>query len=170
MTETGCKNLYGTCSFSVTTLVGAILAGTLAVAPASAQTSNTFTEFQTRCLTPMLEVRESDTTGLIRVSNEGAVEVWRAATEPWELRRAASGDSPQFCAIAGVGLGFEPYVWADAVVTRGEFVDVSDITDPNAPMIFQSTTLREPRIEVEIEMLSNGGCPCLTVIETNLES
>lgn len=157
MTKSGCKNLYGTCSFSVTTLVGALLA---ASTPASAQITNTFAEFQTRCLTPMIEVRDTDVSGLTRIPHRAAWESWVAEGADWELRRALPVAVIQYCAIRGA-FGAEVDGWAEAAIASGDWIRIDRV-----PETLQSTFLREPLIEVEI----NRTRPSLTVIETNLES
>lgn len=157
MTETGCMNLYRTCRFSVTTLVGLILLG---FAPSQAQATDSLAEFQTRCLTPMLEVRETDVSGLIRSPHRAAWETWRMDGAGWELQRALPGAIIQYCAINGP-FGTDVDDWAEAAVAAGDWVAID-----RTPQTLQSTFQREPLIEVEIDREG----PSLTVIETNLES
>lgn len=164
MTETGCKNLYRTCSFSVTTTVGAIVAlGALGLAaPAEAQIRDAFAVFQDRCLTPMAEVRESDTFGLLLVAADDDDEMWMAHFREWQLIRSTSEAVVQFCAVHGE-FGAEVDAWAEAAVASGEYIRIDRV-----PETLQSTTWREPLIEVEID---RDAVPMrLTVIETNLES
>lgn len=162
MTKTRCKTLYGTCSFSVTTRVGVFLAGMLALAPASAQTSDTFAEFQARCLTPMVDVRDTDVSGLTRVPHRAAWETWRLDDAQWEMQRALPEAVVQYCVINGP-FGGEVDVWVEAALGSGNYVAID-----RTPQTLQSTFLREPLIEVEIDR--DAERPSLTVIETNLES
>lgn len=155
MTEAGCKNLYGICSFSVTTLVATILAAAPAIA-------DTVEQFQARCLTPMIEVRETDISGLTRVPHRAAWETWRIEGADWELQRALPGAVVQYCSVHG-WFGAEVSDWADAMVASGDWVEIDRIR-----RTLRSTFLREPLIELEI--VHHRTRPTLTVIETNLES
>ena len=158
MIRTGCDNLYGKLGLPMAALVGAISTAV----PASAQTSDTFQAFQSRCLTPMLEVRESDVDGLTRVPHRAAWETWRMEGADWELQRALPGAAIQYCSIHGP-FGAEVTEWIDAAIASGDWIDL-DL--PRRTL--QSVYLREPVIEVEmVPHLTN---PQLTVIETNLES
>ncbi len=154
MTETGCKNLYGTCSFSITTFV------VLACA-ASAVSAGTFAEFEARCLTPMVEVRETGVDGLERIPHRAAWESWVPAEGDWELRRALPGAVVQYCAIIGEYTQAESEAWVETVVASGDYEVIE-----TEPLRLHSTFIREPVIEVEFDIL----VPSVTVIETNLES
>lgn len=131
---------------------------TLVAAPVSAGTS--WQAFETRCLTPMVEVRDTVTDGLTRIPHRAAWESWVPEDGDWELRRALPGAVVQYCAILGP-LGPEVDNWAEAAIASGDYTRIDRV-----PETLQSTFLREPRIEVEIDREA----PSLTVIETNLES
>ena len=68
----------------------------------------------------------------------------------------------QFCAIYGV-LTDEVGTWAEAAIASGDWVRID-----RTPETLQTTFLREPRIEVEIDRTATP--MSLTVLETNLES
>ncbi|MEX3017715.1 hypothetical protein [Gymnodinialimonas hymeniacidonis] len=173
MTETaapiGVKNLSFFCSDSVVTTgrtekrhglsLGAFAFGALMFsAPALA---GTLAEFEARCLTPMVEVRESDLSGLERIPHRAAWESWVPAEGDWELRRALPGAVVQYCAIIGDYTWEESGAWADAAVASGDYEVIE-----TEPLRLHSTFIREPVIEVEFDMT----VPSVTVIETNLES
>ena len=170
MTETtrgnGCKNLYRTCSFSVTTLVGAFLALTV---PVQAQTSDTFTEFETRCLTPMIEGSEIVTDGLSLVGAVRDRVMWSRNGSDILLVHSAPDQDTRFCVII-YEFGDEYATWIDTALASEDWERVE--TDPevwgNHAEVLRSTFLREPRIEVVIDR--DPVSPSLTVIETNLES
>lgn len=132
----------------------------LAISPAAAA-AGTISEFEARCLTPMVEVRESDLSGLERIWHRAAWESWVAAEGDWELRRALPGAVVQFCAIIGEFSLEESDAWVEAAVASGDYEVIE-----TEPLRLHSTFIREPVIEVEFDML----VPSVTVIETNLES
>lgn len=169
MTKSGCKNLYRTCSFSVTTLVAAVWGLIAAGGPASAQIEDTFRAFQARCLTPMIEVRASDTGGLTLGGEASDRQMWITDDQDWMLVNSTEEARAQFCVVIG-DFGAEVDGWIEAALTSGDWVRVeTDVEIWGAyAEILQSTTLREPRIEVAIDR--DAVTPSLTVIETNLES
>ena len=124
-------------------------------------TAGTIAEFETRCLTPMIEVRDSDTSGLALIEDMAGRETWIAAGHDWHLSRAAPDAVVQFCAIIGDYTLTESDTWAEAAVASGDYEVIE-----TEPLRLHSTFLREPVIEVEFDML----VPSVTVIETNLES
>ncbi|UWQ95571.1 hypothetical protein K3728_18245 [Rhodobacteraceae bacterium M385] len=159
MTESAVHILYTRGAHFVHTAAVAALA---LAAPASAQIEGGFEAFQARCLTPMLEVRETDVTGLTRVPHRAAWETWRPDDAAWELQRALPGAVVQYCAINGP-IEAEVAPWAEAAVASGDYIRID-----REPYTLQTTTLREPRLEIEID---REATPMhLTVIETNLES
>lgn len=159
MTETGGHKLYTLLIHPVHTAVAALL---LLASPAAAQIEGTFAVFQARCLTPMVEVRESDTIGLHLMVEGNGEEMWMAHFRDWQLVHSTPEAVVQFCAVYGA-FGVEVDVWADVAVASGNYIR----TD-REPETLQSTFLREPLIEVEID---RDAMPMrLTVIETNLES
>ncbi len=123
--------------------------------------AGTLAEFEARCLTPMVEVRESDLGGLERIWHRAAWESWVPAEGDWELRRALPGAVVQYCSIIGDYTHRESAAWAEAAVASGNY----EVID-SEPLTLHSTFLREPVIEVEFDLL----VPSVTVIETNLES
>ena len=132
----------------------------LAATTVTAAVADTFSEFEARCLTPMIEVRESDTSGLSLIEEMAGRETWVAAGQDWHLTQAATDAVVQYCAIHGA-FGAEVDDFAEAAIASGDWVRID-----RAPETLQSVFLREPVIEVEIDRA--GGS--LTVIETNLES
>ena len=128
--------------------------------PAGAASAGTLAAFEARCLTPMVEVRESDVAGLRLLEEMAGRETWVAAGQDWHLTQAAPDAVVQYCAIHGA-FGAEVDAWAEAAIASGDWVRVERV-----PETLQSVFLREPVIEVEIDRA--GGS--LTVIETNLES
>lgn len=131
-------------------------------APAFAQIEDTFAQFEARCLTPMLEVRESDTRGLILMASDAEREMWRADFRDWQLERSTPGAVIQFCAVHGV-FGAEVAAWVETALASENWIRID-----RTPETLQSTFLREPRIEVEIDRTRTP--MSLTVIETVLES
>ncbi len=130
--------------------------------PVSAQVEDTFSQFEARCLTPMLEVRDADVTGLIFAMEVAGQEKWFGASQEWWLLRPASDEGVNFCAIHG-DFGEDADVWAEAAVASGAFIRLDRDRET-----LQSVFLREPRIEV---VLDRTTAPMrLTVIETELES
>ncbi|OAN77344.1 hypothetical protein A8B78_14605 [Jannaschia sp. EhC01] len=139
-----------------------MLATVGAVAPALAQVEDTFAQFEARCLTPMVEVRDSDTLGLTLMAADAVQETWMAEFREWQLVRSTPEAVVQFCAVFGP-FGAEVDAWAEAARASGDWIRID-----RTPETLQSTFLREPRIEVEID---RSAMPTsLTVIETNLES
>ncbi len=138
-------------------------------APASAQIGDTFAQFQARCLTPMAEVRESETQGLTLMASDAHREMWMADFRDWQMVVSTPDAVVQFCAIHGA-FGTEVDDWVRQVLADGTYIPVprADPADGVAPQTLQSTTWREPRIEVEIDRTSEPRS--LTVIETVLES
>ena len=142
--------------------ISAVYLGAVLATPASAQIEDTFAVFQARCLTPMLEVRETDTFGLHLVADGNGEEMWMAPFREWQLVHSTPEAVIQFCAVHGV-FGAEVEAWSEGVIADGSYIRIDRV-----PTTLQSTTLREPRIEVEID---RDAMPMsLTVIETNLES
>ena len=109
----------------------------------------------------MIEVRDTDVTGLTRVPHRAAWETWRTDGAAWEVRRALPGAVVQYCAIVGEFTWDESGAWAEAAVASGDYEMID-----SEPLTLQSTFIREPRIEVEFDRM----VPSVTVIETNLES
>ncbi|MEJ6390268.1 hypothetical protein [Gymnodinialimonas ulvae] len=136
-----------------------IYAAALALGATGAAAS-TLSEFQMRCLTPMIEVRESDTSGLSLIEDMAGRETWVAEGQDWHLSRASADAVVLFCAIHGT-FGTEVDAFAETALASGDWVRIDRV-----PETLQSVFLREPLIEVEIDR--EGGS--LTVIETNLES
>lgn len=138
-------------------------------APVSAQIQDTFAVFQARCLTPMAEVRETDTFGLHLLAADEDSEMWMADFREWQLVHSTPEAVIQFCTVHGV-FGNEVNDWVREVLENGTFIPVprADPLNGVAPQTLQSTTWREPRIEVEIDRTSEP--MSLTVIETVLES
>ena len=127
---------------------------------AAAQINDTFAQFEARCLTPMLEVRESDTFGLRLMAEDAEQQMWMADFRDWQLVRTTPEAVVQFCALHGA-FGEEAEVWSREAVASGDWIRID-----RTPETLQSTFQREPLIEVEIDREG----PSLTVIETNLES
>ncbi|MEJ6392884.1 hypothetical protein V8J82_06450 [Gymnodinialimonas sp. 2305UL16-5] len=169
MTDTGVKTLSFSCSESVVTdlrtekrRVGSF--GALAFGAAMLSTpavAGTMSEFEARCLTPMVEVRETIVDGLERIPHRASWESWVPESGDWELRRALPEAVVQYCAIIGEYTHAESGDWAEAAVSSGDYEVIE-----TEPLRLLSTFLREPRIEVEFDRL----VPSVTVIETNLES
>lgn len=128
--------------------------------PAYAQSTDVFIEFQARCLTPMLEVRDSDISGLNLLEDMATRETWVSADADWHLSRSAPDAVVAFCTVHGA-IGAEVDTWAEAAAASGEWIRLE-----LARETLQSTYQREPVIEVEIDREGES----LTVIETNLES
>ncbi|ABD56925.1 hypothetical protein [Jannaschia sp. CCS1] len=139
-----------------------ILLAIAVAAPAQAQVSDAFAQFEARCLTPMLEVRDSDTDGLILMVDGVDEQMWMAHFRDWQLVRSTSDAVVQFCSVFGV-FGPEVAAWADAEVASGNWIRID-----RTPETLQSTFQREPLIEVEIDR--DASPMGLTVVETNLES
>ena len=159
MTKWAVHTLYTQAAHRVHT--GAVLAVLLAT-PAAAQIQDTFAVFEARCLTPMLEVRDTDTSGLNLIAEGNGEEIWMAHFREWQLVRSTPEAAVQFCAVHGA-FGTEVEVWVEAAVASGNWIRIDRV-----PETLQSTFLREPLIEVEID---RDAMPTrLTVIETNLES
>lgn len=131
-------------------------------APVMAQTDSVFAEFEVRCLTPMIEVRDPDVTGLILNQEFAGREKWVPASGDWWLLRPVVAEDMGFCAVHG-DFGEEVALWAAAAVASGDYVWLDRDRET-----LRSVFLREPRIDVEID---RAATPMrLTVIETNLES
>lgn len=133
---------------------------TCLAAPASAQEMDTLVEFQARCLTPMIEIYETDVSALTRIPHRSTWELWVLDGVAWHLRRAMPDAAVQYCSIHGA-FGEEVDLWAEGAIASGDFIRID-----REPETLQSTFLREPLIEIEIDRR----VPSLTVIETNLES
>ena len=123
--------------------------------------AGTLAEFEARCLTPMVEVRESVLDGLERIPHRAAWESWVPADGDWELRRALPGAVVQYCSIIGEYTHGESDAWVEAAVASGDYEVIE-----TEPLRLHSTFIREPVIEVEFDRM----VPSVTVIETNLES
>ena len=108
----------------------------------------------------MSEVRASDVAGLSLLEEMAGRETWVAAGQDWHLTQAAADAVVQYCAIHGA-FGAEVDAWAEEAVASGKWERVD-----REPETLQSTTWREPVLEVEIDRAGES----LTVIETNLES
>ena len=134
-------------------------------APASAQIEDAFAQFEARCLTPMAEVRASDTLGLNLMASDADSEMWMMDFREWQLVRSTPEAVIQFCSVYGV-FGEEVNDWVREALASERYIPIP--RDAPAPQTLQSTTWREPRIEVEIDRTSEP--MSLTVIETGLES
>lgn len=128
----------------------------------AAQIHGTFAAFEARCLTPMIEVRDTDVSGLTRIPHRAAWESWVPDSGDWELRRALPGAVVQFCSVQG-NYGPEVDFWVGQAIASGDWTRID-----RTPETLQSTFIREPLIEVEIDRAATP--TVLTVIETNLES
>ncbi|WP_224816286.1 hypothetical protein [Hasllibacter sp. MH4015] len=131
--------------------------------PAAAQIEDAFAQFEARCLTPMEAVEASDTDGLTLTAEDSDSQTWMADAGAWRLSQSTPEALIQFCAIHGA-FGTEVDDWVRAALDSGRYRPI-DSADP-AIQLLQSTTWREPLIEVEIDREGAR----LTVIETNLES
>lgn len=132
----------------------------LAACPAFAS-ADALAAFEARCLTPMVELRESDVSGLRQIEEMAGRETWVIAGQDWSLHRATAEAEVQYCAIIGEFSLEASDGWAEAAVASGDYEVIE-----TEPLRLRSVFIREPRIEVEFDML----VPSVTVIETDLES
>jgi len=161
MTDRGAHNLNTGCPKGAH-IAGAALIGIWMAASVSAQAEDTFEVFEARCLTPMAEVRNNDTSGLHMVAEDDGSETWMAPSREWQLVRSTTEAVVQFCAVHGT-FGVDVDAWVEAAIADERYIRIDRV-----PETLQSTTWREPLIEVEIE---RDTTPMrLTVVETNLES
>ena len=142
-----------------------VLVGLLCALPAltfGAQ-AGTWEQFESRCLERYEHVFAADLRGLELASIEDGVETWTDGDVT--LRRAVSGGPHlSFCQIVGEIEEGPLAEWLASV--EGQYFDVSPDA-AYAPEVWQSTTWREPRIEVVVIRHAEQS---LMVTETDLES
>lgn len=177
MTEIGVGYLSALRRLCVGHIVGPL---GLVVMAASGAPASAWETFEARCLVPMENLERPKTEDLFEVENDySEVEGTRAfvnADRTFILWTGVSaGTGGDFCTLLdihysemdGSDVSFD--AWANRQIKTGRYVDVSQ-QDPHAPITFQSTEWREPRIEVGSGWYAASDGPSLSVRETDLES
>ena len=146
-----------------------LVAATLA-SPAAAM-DGLWDFFESRCLTPYEHIALPDLRGLTEV--EDSLTWANAANRPdgWSIWREAETGfeiivTPSMCGVFGAVDPSEGAAWVEQVLADGSYINVTE-PDEGAPHVLQSTTWREPRIEVEYHWFRQAS---LFVRETDLEA
>lgn len=138
---------------------------------AGAAQAGAWEEFERRCLVPMENVQTPVTEGLVTLPSKGDDEVW-VSSEGWKVSYRSSGERDA-CEMSGLKWSDEESEtlldWVRTAVPSKRYKAFAPAY-PGAPMLFQSTDWREPRIEIAFHRTEIDGDVKLIVEETDLES